>query len=65
MSDRLLARIIHERFYCNRGFAALAREASFLTRRSYLVVRQFGGSDLKRDTLHEERAFGRFRDEPS
>jgi len=24
------ARIIHERFYCNRGFAALAREASFV-----------------------------------
>ena len=30
---RLLARIIHERFYCNRGFAAaLAREASFVKR---------------------------------
>jgi len=27
-----LTRIIHERFYCNRGFAALARETSFLTR---------------------------------
>ncbi len=25
-------RFIHERFCCNRGFAALAREASFVKR---------------------------------
>jgi len=35
-----LARIIHERFGCNREFAALSRGASFLTRRSYLVSRR-------------------------
>ena len=35
-----LARIIYERFNCNRGFAALACEASFVSRRSYLVVRK-------------------------
>ena len=39
-SFRILARIIHERFYCNRGSVALAREAAFLTRRSYLVSRR-------------------------
>jgi hypothetical protein len=40
MPDRLLASMTHERFCCNRGSAALAREASFLTRRSYLVSRR-------------------------
>jgi hypothetical protein len=59
-----LTRIIHERFCCNRGFAAatslrrssfVKREASFLTRISYLVVRPFGGSDLKRDTKYASR----------
>jgi len=35
-----LARIIYERFNCNRGFAALACEASFVSRRSYLVSRR-------------------------
>ena len=34
-----LIHIIHEHFCCNRGSAALIREASFLTRRSYLVSR--------------------------
>jgi superfamily II helicase len=35
-----LARIIHEHFCCNRRSAALVCEASFLTRRSYLVSRR-------------------------
>ena len=57
-----LARIIHERFCCNRGFAALAREASFLTRRSYLVSRRSQALIFllaryaSRFTFHERRS---------
>ena len=65
----VLARIIHERFCCNRGFAALAREASFLTRRSYLVSRisSFASIDFPaceiRFTIHgvENAADGLFQ----
>jgi len=58
-----LTHIIPERFCCNRGFAALVREASFVKREAQDGMSVF--DRRMRDTLHEERAFGRFRDEPS
>ena len=55
--SRCLVHIIHEHLYCNRGFAALVREAQDGKKYVCIVACE--------DTLHEERAFMRFRDEPS
>jgi hypothetical protein len=63
MPDRLLACMIHKRIYCNRGFAALAREASPMRETSFVkrisfrsrtlhVSRLLSALHASRDTLH-------------
>jgi hypothetical protein len=49
----IIARIIHERFCCSRRYSALARESSFVKRRTEIVRRY----RRRRDTLHEELYF--------
>ena len=50
-----LTYMIHERFCCNRGFAALGREASVVKRGTEGMC-QIVACEI-RDTLHEERVF--------
>ena len=62
MSDRLLARIIHERVCYDCRSATLSRAASFV--KCEAQDRMSVSDRHMRDTLHEERAFERFCDEP-
>ena len=68
----VLARIIHEQFCCNRGFAILAREAAVpvMLNYTFLETRDSPLDGLKafrvcRGALYEERALDQSRDEPS
>ncbi len=69
-----LARMIHERFCCHRGFAALSRETTFVRKWScWFLVSGFmlSGNTLRKletrnfepETFHEERDFATNRHE--